>query len=136
MTEQEVFEKLQGLIRGVLVVKPEEITMEKTLIGDLGAQSIDLLDLSFLIEDTFQITIAPNEFEAEVRKTLPGGIYEKDGLLTEEALTELRKRLPEVDQTLLKTGFRKAELPTILTVGVFVHLIQRKIDEKKGPAHA
>ncbi len=136
MTEQEIFEKLQGLIRGVLAVKPEEITMDKTLIGDLGAQSIDLLDLSFLIEDTFKITIAPNEFESDVKKSLPGEVFEKDGLLTEAALDELRKRLPEVDQSLLKTGFRKAELPTILTVGVFVHLIQRKMEESRGTNHA
>jgi len=136
MTEQEIFEKLQGLIRGVLVVKPEEITMDKTLIGDLGAQSIDLLDLSFLIEDTFKITIAPNEFESDVKKSLPGEVFEKDGLLTEAALDELRKRLPEVDQRRLQPGFRKAELPTILTVGVFVHLIQRKMEESRGTNHA
>ena len=136
MTEQEIFEKLKGLVRGVLVVKPEEITMQKTLIGDLGAQSIDLLDLSFLIEDNFGITIAPNEFETDVKKALPGGVYEKDGLLTEEALIELRKRLPEIDQSRLTKGFRKAELPTVLTIGVFVHLIQRKMAENKGTDHA
>lgn len=133
MTEQEIFDKLRPLIRQVLGVKLEEITMEKTLVTDLGAESIDLLDLSFLIEDNFSITLAPNEFETEVRKGLPGGIYEKDGFLTEEALVELRMRLPEVDQGRLVKGLRKAELPTLLTISVFVHLIQRK---NEGKLHA
>ena len=126
MTEQEVFDKLRPLIREVLAVKLEDITMTKTLVTDLGAESIDLLDLSFLIEDHFGIMLAPNEFESEVRKVLPGGVYEKDGFLTEEALLELRQRLPEVDQGRLVKGLRKAELPTLLTIAVFVHLIQRK----------
>jgi acyl carrier protein len=127
VTEQEVFEKLCRLIQNVLGVKSEEVTREKTLVGDLGAESIDLLDLSFLIEDTFAITIAPNEFETEVKKVLPGGVFERDGFLTPEAVEELRKRLPQVDQTRLKPGLRKAELPSLLTVDVFVKLIHGKV---------
>ncbi|MBF0546534.1 MAG: acyl carrier protein [Candidatus Riflebacteria bacterium] len=127
MTEQETFEKLQDLIRNVLGIPKEKILMESVLVGGLGAESIDLLDLSFLIEETFNIVIEPNEFEKEVKKVIPGGIFEKNGYLTEEAIAELKKALPEVDQTRLITGLRKAEIPSLLTVAVFVHLIQRKM---------
>ncbi len=130
VTEEEIFEKLRMKIRDILGVKIEEITREKTLVADLGAESIDLLDLSFLIEDTFGITIAPNEFEVEVKNCIPGGVYEKDGMLTDEALAELRRRLPEIDRSRLVKGLRKTELPSMLTVSVFVHLIQRKLSGK------
>jgi acyl carrier protein len=127
MTEQEVFAKLQDLIKSVLGIAKDKITMESVLVNDLGAESIDLLDLSFLIEEAFGITIEPNEFEREVKERIAGGVYEKNGYLTDEALAELRKSLPEVDQSRLVQGLRKAEIPTLLTVSVFVHLIQKKL---------
>ena len=127
MTEQEIFEKLRGLIRQVLGIKLETITIASVLVSDLGAESIDLLDLSFLIEDTFGIVIEPNEFEKEAKARIPDGVYEKNGFITEEGLIQLRRSLPEVDQTRIVTGFRKADVPSLLTVGVFVHLIQRKL---------
>lgn len=130
MTEQEVFEKLRGLIRQVLGIKLETIAMTSVLVSDLGAESIDLLDLSFLIEDTFGITIEPNEFEKEAKTRIADGVYEKNGFITEEGLTQLRRALPEVDQTRIVTGLRKADVPSLLTVGVFVHLIQRKLAAK------
>ena len=130
MTGQEIFEKLSGLIRQVLGKKLETITMDSVLVADLGAESIDLLDLSFLIEDTFGITIEPNEFEKEARTRIPDGVYEKNGFITEEGLVQLRCALPEVDQSRIVNGLRKADVPSLLTVGVFVHLIQRKIAAK------
>ncbi|MFZ2958874.1 MAG: phosphopantetheine-binding protein [Candidatus Ozemobacteraceae bacterium] len=129
MTDIEIFEKLRGLIKNVLGIAPDKILRESALVTDLGAESIDLLDLSFLIEDTFGIIIEPNEFEKEVKTRLPGGVFEKDGILTDEALVELRAALPEVDQTRLVSGFRKADIPALLTVSVFVRLIARKLAE-------
>ena len=130
MTEQEIFEKLRVLIRQVLGIKLDTIAMSSVLVSDLGAESIDLLDLSFLIEDTFGITIEPNEFEKEAKARIPDGVYEKNGFITEEGLTQLRRALPEVDQNRIVTGLRKADVPSLLTVGVFVHLIQRKLAAK------
>ncbi|MBF0499197.1 MAG: acyl carrier protein [Candidatus Riflebacteria bacterium] len=135
MTETEIFEKLRDLIKNVLGIASDKIRMESALVTDLGAESIDLLDLSFLIEDTFGIVIEPNEFEKDVKKRIPGGAYEKDGYLTDEAIAELRMALPEVDQSRLTKGLRKAEIPSLLTVSVFVRLIARKISEpSKSPA--
>lgn len=125
MTETEIFEKLQSLIREVLGKKVSAIAMDSRLIFDLGAESIDLLDITFLIEERFGVVIEPNGFEKEVKKRLPDGVFERDGYLTEGALAELRLALPEVDQTRLVTGLRKADIPSLLTVAVFVHLIMR-----------
>jgi acyl carrier protein len=130
MTEQEIFEKLIPLIREVTGTREEQIKMESGLMLDLGAESIDLLDFSFLIEETFDITIEADEFEQQASERIPGGVYEKDGLLTNEALEELRKALPEVPTKYLKPGLKKIELPSVLNVAVFVHIIQRKLAEK------
>ena len=129
MTEREVFEKLVPFVREVTGAKPEKIAMESNLMRDLGAESIDLLDLSFLIEENFGVTIGPDEFEREARVRLGDVPYERDGCLTPEALEELKRALPEVEPALLRCGLHKAELPYVLNVGVFVHLIQRKLAE-------
>ncbi|SPE59140.1 putative Acyl carrier protein [Verrucomicrobia bacterium] len=136
MTENDMFERLKPLLVEVLGVAPEKILPESVLVGDLGAESIDLLDLSFRIEETFGVTIESNEIEREASKRLPGGVYEKGGRLTEEALTEIRKALPELDRGKLVSGLRKTELPSLLTVRFFVMLIARKLSEKEGATHA
>jgi acyl carrier protein len=136
MTEYEIFERLKPLLVEVLGVAPDKILLESVLVADLGAESIDLLDLSFRIEETFNVTIEANEIEREASKRLSGGVYEKDGRLTDEALAEIRKALPELDASKLTTGLRKMELPALLTVRFFVRLIARKLAAKPEVSHA
>ena len=132
MTESEIFEKLLPLICEVTGAREGEVTMDSNLMADLGAESIDLLDLSFLIEEAFGITIEADEFERQAGGRLAGGQYERDGFLTAEALEELKKALPEVPPERLRPGLKKIELPSVLNVAVFVHLIQRKLAGKQA----
>jgi acyl carrier protein len=136
-TEPEILEKLKPLLVEVLGVRPDQIHPHSELVTHLGAESIDLLDLTFRIEETFQVRIEANELEREAIKQLPGGVFEKDGKLTEEALAELRRAAPELDPAKLVAGLRKADLPALLTVGFFVSLIQRKLSlNPAGGTHA
>ena len=129
MTEQEVFDKLIPLIREVTGARAEQIKMESGLMDDLGAESIDLLDLSFLIEEAFSVALEADEFERQAGGRIPGGVYEVDGVLTDAALAELREAMPEIPAEKLSPGLKKIELPGVLNVAVFVHLIQRKLTE-------
>ncbi len=136
MNDHEIFEQLQPLLVEVLGVTPESVRLDSVLVKDLGAESIDLLDLSFRIEEKFKVTIEPNEIEREAKKRLPGGIFEKDGYLTEPALAEIRAFVPELDPAKLVKGLRKSDLPSMLTVSFFVHLISRKLQLQECPVHA
>ncbi len=127
MTEQQVYERLRPLIREVTAVAEEQIRMESNLMEDLGAASLDLLDLSFLIEETFGITLSGDEFQRMVTERLAGSAYEENGFLTEAALAELRRLLPEVPAGKLQPPLPRVALPSVLNVAVFVHLIQRKL---------
>ncbi len=130
MTEQEVFTKLLPLLREVSGAREEQISMASGLMEDLGAESLDLLDLSFLIEETFDITIEADEFESQARERIPGGVYERAGDLTDEALEELKRALPEVPPEKFSKGLKRIEVPSVLNVAVFVHLIQRKVRQR------
>src|SRR5512140_3610746 len=132
MTEQVIFEQLRPLIRETTGAREEQITMQTGLMEDIGAESLDLLDLCFLIEEKFGITIEADEFERHAKQRLPDGVYEQNGLLTDEALAVLREALPEVPAQKLQPGLKKMELPMVLNVAVFVHVIQRKLAEKKA----
>ena len=136
-TGDDILAELTPQLVEVLGVAPDRIRMESGLMTDLGAESIDLLDLSFRIEEQFKVTVEANEIEREAGKRLPGGLYEKDGRFTEEALAEIRRAAPELDPAKLVTGLRKADLPSLLTVGFFVRLIARKLAaQAEGAPHA
>jgi acyl carrier protein len=136
-SESDILEQLKPLLVEVLGVRPDEIFSHCELVGDLGAESIDLLDLTFRIEESFKVRIEANELEREAIRQMPGGVYERDGYLTDEALAEIRRAAPELDQKKLVAGLRKADIPALLTVGFFVSLIQRKLSVSgKGASHA
>ncbi len=134
MTEREVFDRLAPLVHEVTGVPQDRIRMESMLVEDLGAESLDLLDLSFLIEEAFGVGLGSDEFERQARDAMPGGVYERDGLLTEEAIRRLREALPEVPPVKLQPGLPKVALPRVLNVAVFVHVIQRKLAQKEAVA--
>ena len=134
MSEREVFDKLRPLVHEVTGVAEERIRMESVLVEDLGAESLDLLDLSFLIEERFGVTLGADEFERQARASIPGGQYDRGGMLTAEAIEWLREALPEVPPEKLQPGLPKIALPKVLNVAVFVHLIQRKLAQKEVAA--
>lgn len=135
MTEEDIFKKLLPLVHEVTAAPEAQIRMESCLVEDLGAESLDLLDLSFLIEETFGVTIAADEFERQATSRMPGIAYERDGLLTDEAVVELRKALPEVPPEKIRPGMPKVTLAAVLNVAVFVHLVHRKMAESRTVDH-
>ena len=56
-SKEEVFEKVQGALVDALGVDEDEVTPEATLVGDLGAESIDFLDIVFRLEKSFDIRV-------------------------------------------------------------------------------
>ncbi|MBT3277916.1 MAG: acyl carrier protein [Phycisphaerales bacterium] len=97
MTEQEVFEKVQETLIEALGVDDDEVTAEATLTGDLGAESIDFLDIVFRLEKAFDIKIPRGELFPD--NILNNPEFIKDGKLTDVGLTELKTRMPHADFT-------------------------------------
>ena len=91
-TKEEIFEKIQTALVDALGVDEEDVTMEATLVGDLGAESIDLLDIVIRLEKAFDIKIPRGELFPE--DVLTNSEYVQDGRVTESGLAELRSRMP------------------------------------------
>ncbi len=95
MTRDEVFEKVQETLEEALGVDADEVTPEATLTGDLGAESIDFLDIVFRLEKTFDIKIPRGELFPD--NILNNPEYVADGKLTEVGLATLKERMPHAD---------------------------------------
>jgi len=115
----------------VLGVAPEKGPARQCAGFRSGAESIDLLDLSFRIEEKFEVRIEANEIEREAKKRLPGGAYEKDGYLTEAALDEIRKSTAGIGHRQTCEGSAEDGYAALLTVSFFVHLIARKLAARR-----
>ncbi len=94
-TEVEVFEKVKEALIEALGVDDDEITPEATLTGDLGAESIDFLDIVFRLEKAFDIKIPRGELFPD--NILNNPEFVKDGKLTEVGLSELKQRMAHAD---------------------------------------
>ncbi len=91
-TKEEIFDKIRTALVEALGVDEDEVTPEATLVGDLGAESIDFLDIVFRLEKAFDIKIPRGELFPE--DILTNAEYVQDGRVTEAGLAQLRNRMP------------------------------------------
>src|SRR6267154_4667986 len=96
-TRDEIFAKVRETLVDALGVDDDEVTPEATMVGDLGAESIDFLDIVFRLEKTFNIKIPRGELFPE--DILSNAEYVQDGKLTADGLTQLKQRMPFADLT-------------------------------------
>jgi acyl carrier protein len=100
------------------------------IIDDLGADSLDLLDLVFQLEQHFGIRIKTRDLERRAQEELGDSPLEVDGVYTEPALDRLRRSMSEVPPEELAFGLRTAELPYRFRVATFVNLVERLMQEQ------
>ncbi|HUT35538.1 MAG TPA: acyl carrier protein [Planctomycetota bacterium] len=129
MTQEEIFAGVQQCLADALDIEPERIHEDDRVIGDLGADSLDLLDLTFRLEQRFKVHLSPREFERRARERLGGQDWQVDGVYTPAALAELRAAMPEIPPEELPDGLAVAEMPRRFRVATLVNLVDRGLKE-------
>lgn len=122
---EEIFEKVQATLVDALGVDEEEVARDSTLQGDLGAESIDFLDIVFRLERNFGIKIPRGELFPENLTADPEWIA--DGKMTEKGLTELKARLPFADLSKFEADPDVEKLADLYTVDMLVQYVQSKL---------
>lgn len=134
MNVADVYPKVREIIADVLVIDEDEILQNSRLIADLGAESIDFLDLVFQLEKEFKIKIPRGQLEKNARGTLAEEEFEKGGVITAQGLEALRNYLSEVPGDQFKSGMKVNEIPMLFTVETFCKLVISAMNEQKVPA--
>lgn len=127
-TTDEIYAKVKETLVDALGVDDDEVTPEATLIGDLGAESIDFLDIIFRLEKNFSIKIPRGELFPE-NLALADKSLVKDGVITEEGIAELRKRMPHADVDHFAKDPRVENINELFTVQMMVRFLERKLSE-------
>lgn len=125
MSSEDVFEKVQSALVDALGVEDDEVTPEATLVGDLGAESIDFLDIVFKLEKAFGIQIPREDLSPE--DILTNSQYVQDGKVTAQGLTELKRRMPWADLSKFEQNPRVQDFGDLLTVQDMCRYVQSKI---------
>ncbi|HUT93277.1 MAG TPA: acyl carrier protein [Thermoguttaceae bacterium] len=125
-TKDEIFEKIRDALVEALGVDDDEVTPEATLVGDLGAESIDFLDIVFRLEKAFDIKIPRGELFPEDVLTNPE--YVHDGRVTEAGLAELRSRMPFANLDEFAKNPIVQDFGSLLTVADMCRFIEGKLE--------
>lgn len=127
MSRDEIFEKVQEVLVEALGLDDDEVTPEATLMGDLGAESIDFLDITFNLEKTFDIKIPREElFPAE--SVMSNSEYVADGKVTAAGLAELKDKMPHTDFSEFEADPDVNKLADLFTVDSIVNFVEGKVN--------
>ncbi len=122
---EEIFEKVKETLIDALSVEDDEVTEEATLTGDLGAESIDFLDIVFRLEKAFDIKI-PQE-ELIPRDILSNPDYVSDRKLNEAGIKALKEAMPHADLSEFEKDPDIDKISDVFTVGTIVNFVEAKL---------
>ena len=126
MTEEEVFEKVKETLVDALGVDDDEIQAEATLTGDLGAESIDFLDIVFRLEKSFSIKIPPGDLFPD--NVLNNPEFVQEGKLTDTGLAELKQRMPHADLSDFEQDPDVNKMAELFKVQTIVNYVMGKVN--------
>ena len=126
MTQEEIFGKVKGTLIEALNVDDDQVTPEARLVADLGAESIDFLDIVFRLEREFNIKIPRGElFPESIFQGDPDLV--QDGKVTPKGLAEMKAKMPYADFTAFEKNPTLEGMGDLFTVDLIVRYIQSKI---------
>jgi acyl carrier protein len=127
MSREEIFEEVKEVLIDALGLDDDEVTETATLMSDLGAESIDFLDIVFRLEKSFGIKIPREElFPADSLLSNPD--FVSNGKLTEKGLEEFKAKMPHADTTAFQEDPDVNKLADLFTVGSIVNFVDIKLN--------
>lgn len=114
-----------GIVAEALAKEPSTVQLGSRLMTDLGAESLDFLDIVFKLEREFGIQITRGEMESAARGAMTEEEFAPGGVISDKGLERLRTMMPE-SADLIKPGLRPTQILTLFTVRTFVNMVEAK----------
>lgn len=121
----EVFSKIQNVLSDALGVDTEEVVSDATLQGDLGAESIDFLDIVFRLEKAFSIKIPRGELFPD--DILNNPEYLDGDRITASGLVKLKEALPHTDLTEFEKSPDVSKMADLFTVDTILKYVEGRL---------
>jgi acyl carrier protein len=124
-SREEIFDKVRSALVDALGVDEDEVTPAATMVGDLGAESIDFLDIVFRLEKAFGIKIPRGELFPE--EVLSSADFVVNGKVNASGIEALKARMPFVDLSKFEANPMVQNFANTLTVEDMVRYVQMKL---------
>ena len=126
MSRDEIYTKVQAVLVDALGVDEEEVTPNAVIKDDLGAESIDFLDIMFRLEKAFGIKIPKGELMPENVANDPNIV--KDGVVTPAGISMLKSKMPHSDFSDFERDPKLDNMSKLFTVNAIVNYVQSKLE--------
>ena len=130
LSRDEITEKVREAMVDALGVDEDEVTPEARIGGDLGAESIDFLDIVFRLEKAFSIKIPRGDLFPD--NILTSDEYVQDGKLTAKGIEELKARMPYADLQEFEKNPTVQDITDLFTVDMIVGYVEAKLGGEGG----
>lgn len=124
-TDPEVAAKVRQIVAEALALDPSAVKNESLLMTDLGAESLDYLDIVFKIERTFGIQITRGEIQKAAQGDLTDEEFAPGGVVSEKGLQRLQELLPEAKDRIVP-GLRPVQILALFSVQTFIRMVEVK----------
>jgi acyl carrier protein len=121
-----IFPKVAETMADALGRDVTELRRDASLIDDLGAESIDFLDIVFRLERNFKVKIPRGKLVEEARGHLSEAEFEKDGVITDAGVERLKSFLNEVPSERFNASLKVADIPRLFTIETFCKIVLRQ----------
>ncbi len=121
-----IFPKVAGIMADALGCDLEKVKLDSSLINDLGAESIDFLDIVFRLERGFKVKIPRGKIVEEARGDLSESQFDNGGVVSEAGVARLKAFLSEVPADRFPSPLKVADIPRLFTVETFCKMVIRQ----------
>ena len=124
----EISNAVKDAVVGALGIDEDEVTPEATLLGDLGAESIDLLDILFRIERKVGVKIQASDLAAYVQGGIPDEEFsDQNDNISARGLAQLKKVMPQIDTNALAGNLQAQKVLTLFTVQNLADMVSQRV---------
>lgn len=129
MTRDEIYEHVQTAVAEALGLDDDEVTPEATLMDELGAESIDLLDILFRLERSVGVKIQASDIGDHVQGGIPDDEFgDENEIITPAGMAQLKSVMPQIDEDELAGKLRADEVMSHFTVDNLVQLVESRVN--------
>ena len=126
-TQTDIAQAVQEAVAEALALEEDEVTSDAAITADLGAESIDLLDVLFRIERATGVKLEAADLADYIQGGIPDEVFgDDDGKVSETGLAHLKRVMPQIDESALAGELEAERVIDLFTVANLVELVSQR----------